>query len=181
MKSFHKALALFAISYVFLYVLYAALDFLPAWDAYGSSLLRGHTLNGYLFVDPLFLFMPFVGFGLMWIALDWASAHFAKEKLFSILFGLGFVVASYVAYFVALIGFYWNNAYLVALSRGEASPGFSSFGVTWQFVTANFLEHMLGSPFFVFVLSALLGWISFVIVHQHWSSASSHAHTPSSA
>ncbi len=180
-----KALGLFVLSYVLLYFAYVWLDFLPKWDGYGSTILHGQKLQGYLFVDPLFLFLPFVGFSLMWLALSGYSRHFKDDFLLSIPFALVFVVVSYLAYFVALIGYFWNNAYLVALAQGKSDAGFSSFGITFNFAVENFMDQLLKSPFFVFVLSALLGWVSFVIIHKYWGetlphhSASHSSTTPS--
>ena len=183
MHKSEKTVVLFVLSYVLLYVLYAIVSFLPKWDAYGYRILSGQALTGYLFVDPLYLFIPFVGFFLMIAGLSWAHRLFKDERLFSIFFAFGFIVVSYFAFFVALVGYFWNNAFLLAQSQGVAGAGFVSFGQTVGFVIENFWDRLLGSPYFLFVLAALLGWVSFVIVHNHWKDAhhSSHAHIPSSA
>lgn len=163
----YQTVGLFALSYALLYFIYAWFDFLPKWDAYGVALLRGQPLSGYLFVDPLFLGIPFVGFAFMWIAIRWASHTFNDEQILSVPFALAFVVLSYASFFMALVMYYWNNAYLSALGQGKESPLLSSLGFTIDFVVQRFLDLLLQSPFFVLVLSALAGWIVFVLVHKH--------------
>ncbi|MEK6820930.1 MAG: hypothetical protein AABY11_00840, partial [archaeon] len=81
---------------------------------------------------------------------------------------LVFVVASYAAFFVAMMGYFWNNAFLSVLSRGGENAGFASFGVALEFVVENFLGYLLNSPFFLFTLSLLLGWVSFVVIRRYW-------------
>lgn len=165
----YQTIILFVISYILLYLTYALFDFLPKWDAYGFRFLRGDPLTGYLFIDPLFLGIPFIGFGLMWVAIRWSLHTFKDEQILSIPFALGFVVLSYLAYFVAMVMYYWNNAYLLLLSQGNSSPTMKSLSMAIDFVFTNFLEQILQSPFFVFILSALLGWVSFVLVHRTFS------------
>lgn len=184
-----KYLVFFLVSYIFLYFLYASVDFLPKWDAYGVSILRGIPLEGFLFIDPLFLGIPVVGFVVMILALNAYRHHFKDEFVLSIPFALLFVVGSYVSFFVALMGYYWNNAYLVAIAQGTASAGLTSFGPALTFVMNNFLDQLLASPFFAFVLAALLGWLSYVIIFRYWNDShsahesahpfSSHSDSPS--
>ncbi len=169
-----KALVLFVISYVFLYLLYATQDFLPKWDIFGYSFLSGTPIEGYAFMDPLFLFIPFIGFWLMWLGLDWYSHHFKDDFIFNVPFALLYMVASYVVWFVALMGYFWNNAYLVELARGGKNAGSASFAATFSFVQAQFITQLLQSPFFVFVLAGLLGWISYLITHRLWGEKSIH-------
>jgi hypothetical protein len=157
---------------------YASLDFLPKWDAYGYSFLRGLPVSGYAFIDPLFLGIPLVGFALMWVAISWYKHTFDDEQILSIPFALGFVILSYASYYVADVIYFWNNAFLVATSRGESSPFWASLSAAMDFVTQNFLDHLLQSPFFVLVLSALLGWASYYLVHKVFSH--SH-HAPTNA
>jgi hypothetical protein len=164
----YQTLGLFALAYILLYLIYVSFDFLPKWDAYGYSILHGSPLAGYLFVDPLFLGIPFVGFGLMFIAIRWALHTFKDEQILSVPFALGFVILSYVAYFMAMVMYYWNNAYLSFQMQGQPSPLMGSLGFTVDFVVKNFLEQLLQSPFFLFVLSALAGWVVFVLVHRHF-------------
>lgn len=164
-----KAWGLFVISYALLYVLYASQDFLPKWDIFGVSFLKGQAITGYAFIDPLFLIIPVIGFWLMWWALEWYSNYFKDEFVFGILFALVFMVASYVVWLVALMGYYWNNAFLVAVAQGNPNPASASFGQTMSFAFEKFFELLLQSPYFVFVLSGLLAWISFVIVHKYWN------------
>jgi len=164
----------FAVSYALLYFLYAWFDFLPDWDAYGRVFLTGVPSNGYLFIDPLFLGIPIVGFAFMWIAIRWALSTFENDQILSIPFALLFVASSYVAFFVASLMFYWNNGYLVFIAQGNASPLIASLGFTIDFVLKNFLDQILQSPFFVFVLSALLGWVSFILVHRVLTHESAH-------
>lgn len=171
----YRPLVFFVVSYILLYLIYAIFDFLPKWDAYGYRLLRGEALNGYLFIDPLFLGIPIVGFALMWIAIKWAIHTFQDEQILSIPFALGFVVLSYLAFFVADVMFYWNNAFLVELSQGKASPTWSSLTLAIDFVAQHFLDHLLQSPFFVMVLAALLGWVSYYLIHKVFR----RSHTPS--
>ena len=162
----YRPLGLFAVSYLLLYLIYAIFDFLPKWDAYGYRMLRGQELSGYLFVDPLFLGIPLVGFALMWIAIKWSLKTFEDEQILSVPFALGFVILSYLAFFVADVMYFWNNAYLVAMAQGVASPTMSSLSQAIDFVVQNFLDHLLKSPFFLMVLAALLGWFSYYLIHK---------------
>lgn len=173
----YQTMGLFVLSYVLLYLIFALFDFLPKWDAYGTAFLHGQALSGYVFVDPLFLGAPFVGFALMWVAIRWALRTFNDEQILSVPFALVFVVLSYAAYFMAMVMYYWNNAYLTFLFQGQSSPLMGSLVFTLDFVTQKFLEQLLQSPYFVLVLAALLGWVSFVLVHKHFSPHS--IHTPS--
>jgi hypothetical protein len=163
-----KAVVLFLVSYVVLYLLYAFAGFLPKWDAYGYPFLTGVSFDGYRFVDPLFLFMPFIGFALGWLSISWYLRHFKEENILSVKYALFFVILSYAAYFLALIGYFWNNAFLGAMAQGHPSPGVSSLGATWSFVMSNFFDQLLGSPFFLLVLSVLASWVSYKWVHSYW-------------
>jgi hypothetical protein len=164
-----KAILFFLVSFVLLYFFYATQDFLPKWDGYGYQILKGQPLSGYLFVDPLFMFIPLVGFAFMWVALSWYLRRFKDEQILSIPFALVFVVASYTSFFIAIVGYFWNNAFLVAVARGDPSPGLNSFGITWSFAWENFMDLLLKSPFFLFVLSAVLGWLSYILIHKYWN------------
>lgn len=161
-----KAVFLFILSYVFLYFIYAWFDFLPKWDAFGTAFLHGQTIFGYAFVDPLFLLAPWVGFILLWVALDAYLHHFRDTFVLSVPFALLYIAASYVSFFAAMMGYFWNNAFLVAASQGAANPFWVSFGVALDFVFQNFMDLILKSPFFVLVLGGLLGWLSFVLIHS---------------
>ena len=164
----YQTVGLFAVAYVLLYFIYAWFDFLPKWDAYGTAFLHAKQAGGYLFIDPLFLGIPFVGFALMWIAIRWALYAFEDEQILSVPFALSFVVLSYLAFFVGLVMYYWNNAYLSFLIQGQASPGVGSLVFTIDFVVKNFLDLLLQSPFFLLILSWRFGWIVFVLVHRHF-------------
>ncbi len=162
----YRPVLLFVFSYVLLYLVYASFDFLPKWDAYGYSFLRGQPISGYAFVDPLFLGIPLVGFALMWVAISWYKKSFDDEQILSVPFALGFVVLSYVAFFVADVIYFWNNAFLLATAQGRPSPVWESLSAAMDFVSQSFLDHLLQSPFFVLVLAALLGWVSYYLVHK---------------
>ncbi len=159
---------LLVVSYVFLYLLYASLSFLPKWDGYGQSFFSGKPFDGYVFVDPLLWLIPLIGFLFAWVSISWYLRHFKDEQILSVPFALGFVIISYVTFFIALFGYFWNNAFLTAMVQGKPSPGFYSFGPTWAFVSSHFVEQLLPSPYFLFVLSALLGWVSYVLIHSYW-------------
>lgn len=173
----YQTIGLFVLSYALLYFIYAWFDFLPKWDAYGTAFLHGRELGGYLFIDPLFLGIPLVGFALMWVAIRWYANTFNDEQILSVPFALGFVVLSYASFFLALVMYYWNNAYLSFAIQGDASPFWASFIYTIDFTLKNFLEMLLQSPFFVLVLSALAGWVVFVLVHKHIPHHMSHRST----
>lgn len=163
-----KAIVLLLVSYVFLYFLYLFLDFLPKWDGYGTAFLSGGASNAYVFVDPLFGLMPLIGFAFAWLSISWYLRRFKDESILTVPYALGFVILSYVTYFIALFGYFWNNAFLTAMVQGRPNPGFFSFGPTWAFVSSNFVDQLLPSAFFLFVLSALLGWVSYVVIHSFW-------------
>ena len=168
-----KAIGLFVLSYVLLYLLYATQDFLPKWDIFGVSFLSGAPIMGYAYVDPLFLLIPFIGFWLMWLGLEWYSSHFKDDFAVNVPFALLYMVAAYVVWFVALMGYFWNNAYLVEISRGGKNILSASFSATLKFVQEQFIPQLLQSPYFVFVLAGLLGWVSYVIVQRAWTDTSS--------
>lgn len=173
----YRPLGLFVLSYLLLYLLYALVDFLPNWDAYGPSFFRGTPILGYAFIDPLFLGISLVGFSMMWIAIRWYASTFHDDQILSVPFALGFVVLSYGAFFLADLLYYWNNAFLVAMAQGNPSPLWSSFGAATDFVAQNFLDHILQSPFFVFILAALLGWFSYYLIHRVFSHAAPAHHS----
>ncbi len=166
-----KAIGLFVISYVLLYLLYATQDFLPKWDIFGVSFLSGTPITGYAFIDPLFLLIPFIGFWLMWLGLEWYSSHFKDDFVLNVPFALLYMVAAYAVWFVALVGYFWNNAYLVEISRGGKNVLSASFAATLKFVQDQFIPQLLQSPYFVFVLAGLLGWVSYVIVQRIWGNS----------
>ncbi|MDP2667071.1 MAG: hypothetical protein Q8P05_06240 [Candidatus Diapherotrites archaeon] len=168
------------LTYVILYLVYLVFDFLPKWDAYGHSLFQGVPLQGYLFVDPLFWGIPLIGFIFVWLGMEWYALHFKDDFVLSIPFALMWVVLGYVAWFFSMVGYYWNNAFLVALNKGDAYPGIVSLSPTIDFVMQNFLDFLLKSPFFLFVLAGLLGWVSFVIIHRYWDEPLPH-HTKEAA
>ncbi|QQR92704.1 MAG: hypothetical protein IPJ89_00465 [Candidatus Iainarchaeum archaeon] len=169
-----KALVLFVISYVVLYLLYATQEFLPKWDIFGYSFLRGDPITGYAFIDPLFLFIPFIGFWLMWLGLEWYEHHFKDEFVLNVPFALLYMVAAYAVWFVAMLGYYWNNAYLVEIARGGKNAASASFAATLAFVQEQFIPQLLQSPFFVFVLAGLLGWVSYLLVRRFWGEKHMH-------
>lgn len=172
------------ITYFVLYLSSILFDFLPKWDAYGHRLIQGLPLQGYLFVDPLFWGIPLIGFSFMWLGLEWYVHHFKDDFILSIPFALVFVVGSYVAWYLAMVGFYWNNAFLSALSQGNPSPTLASLPVVLDFVTGNFFEFIIQSPFFLFILAGVLSWVSFVLIHRYWGETlphHAHAHTPHTA
>jgi hypothetical protein len=70
---------------------------------------------------------------------------------------------------VALMGYFWNNAYLVEIARGGKNVLSASFAATFKFVQDQFIPQLLQSPYFVFVLAGLLGWVSYVIVQRVWN------------
>ncbi|MFH0970227.1 MAG: hypothetical protein V1776_02080 [Candidatus Diapherotrites archaeon] len=163
-----KAAVFGLVSYVFLYFLYSTQDFLPKWDGYGSRILNGQPLEGYLFVDPLFLFIPVIGFVFAWLSVSWYLRHFRDEQILSIPAALVYVVGSYFAFFIAVLFFFWNNSFLVVMSRGSSNATIESFGFAWEYTLTNFLDFLLQSPFFLFVLAGLLGWVSYWIIHRYW-------------
>jgi hypothetical protein len=171
-----KAGVLLLVSYVLLYLVYLLLDFLPKWDGYGLVFFLSGDPAAYRFVDPLFWFIPLVGFMFSWLSVSWYLRHFKDESVLSIPYALGFVLVSYVVFFIAMVGYYWNNAFLTAMVQGKPSPGWMSLGPTISFVVENFLDALLQSAYFLFILAALLGWASYVVVHSYWREKLPHLH-----
>lgn len=163
-----KALILLLVSYVLLYLVYISLDFLPKWDGYGSTFFSGPNPDAYQFVNPLFWFMPLIGYAFAWLCISWYLRHFKDGNILSVLHALGFVIISYFAFFIAMVGYYWNNAFLGAMVQGKANPGWVSLGPVISFVMENFLDHILKSAFFLFVLSVLAGWAAYGLIHSYW-------------
>lgn len=174
-RKFGLVLASLLVAYIFLYVLYVWVDFLPDWDAYGISLLNGVPLTGFLFVDPLLWLIPFVGFSFVWIGLSSYIRYFNSESVLSIPFGLVYLVSSYAVWFLAMLFYFWNNSFLVQQANGSPNPFFDSLPPVVDFVFQSFNDFLLKSPYFLFVLAGLLGWVSFVLIHKYGGTKSPHA------
>ena len=125
MRPLAKVLLLFVLSYFLLYLLYATQPFLPKWDIFGQSFFSNTPITGYRFFDPLLLLIPIVGFFSAYIAAGWARHHFKDDQVLSLPAGLLYLIASYVVWFLALVGFYWNNAYLSVLAQNTNGHTFS--------------------------------------------------------
>jgi hypothetical protein len=111
---------------------------LPQWN-----------LSGFPFVaDYMLLLMPFAGFFFIYFLIDWINEFFECKFAFTVLFPVLFFVLSLIAWHIVLIFYFGNISFL----NNNVEIPFDS------------LAYFKNSPFYVFVLSGLLGWSSRKII-----------------
>ncbi|MBI4043204.1 MAG: hypothetical protein HY393_00165 [Candidatus Diapherotrites archaeon] len=159
-----KIAGLFVLSYLLLYALAAFVDALKDWDSFLMPLLRGESVSGRPYYDPLYLIAPFIGFFLMYYGIDWVNRWFDTTLGRSVFFPAGFLVMAYAVYFSVLVA-YFNNAEYFRFA-GQPNALQLSLQSTVEFVMANFFRYFLESAFFVFSLAAVLGWIAHWLVEK---------------
>ena len=161
---------LFAISYVFIYLLSlmnepisGIITIIESWV--GSipvldmiPLLIKSFLPVPEFSSPMYFLLPVVGFFTVYLMIDWINEYFKTETGFKPWLPLIFIILSMFAFYIALY-WYWCNSF----SMGVADPvTCSSAGSqkTAEFLSGNFPQLLKQSAFSLFILAGTLGWLA---------------------
>lgn len=98
--------------------------------------------------SPMYLLMPVAGFFLMFFLIDWTNKFFNSRQGFSPLLPVLFFMLSLLAFYIAIFWYIGNYAQLS--------------GSALKIEDANnlFATRLKESAYYIFVLSALLGWVS---------------------
>ena len=184
-----KLLVLFILSYLVLF-------FLANWSQMSSSQditgLRHWNFSSNIFTwDYSLFFLPIAGFFFMYLAIDWIESFFETKFLRSIFFPVFVIVISFVAFFVAV---FWLDCNLISLNTDPGTKSIctqkgadttmqillqlqeqhnillktvvSILPSTGPWLSSTFTNEYLQSPYFVFVLGALFGWGSKLILDR---------------
>ena len=184
-----KLLVLFVLSYLILF-------FLANWASISNSTditgLRGWSFSMNLFMwDYSLFFMPIAGFFLMYLLVDWVESFFETKFMRSLWFPVFVLILSFTAFFVSV---FWLECNLIAQSTAPGTKSIctrngatatmgvltqhanqpniilktfvSFFQFTDPWLSSNFTNEFLRSPYFVFVLGALFGWASKLILDK---------------
>jgi hypothetical protein len=128
-----KVLFLFLLVYAFIYILTI------------YSPLHTIAFSGNIFqTDYLFFSLPIAGYFMMYFAVGWLDSYFGNRFGHSPVVPVALIVLSIPAYFVVLFWYFQNLSQLA----GQEYPVF------------DFWQHFIDSPFIIFVISALGGWLS---------------------
>jgi glucan phosphoethanolaminetransferase (alkaline phosphatase superfamily) len=106
------------------------------------------------FNSPMYFLMPVAGFFFMFFLVDWANGFFEKKAGFSPLLPALFFGIALAAFYVAIFWYIGNYAQLAgrALTIDEANRLFT--------------QRLKSSGYYLFVLSALLGWASRTVLER---------------
>ena len=184
-----KLLLLFALSYLIIF-------FLANWASISNSTditgLREWSFSSNIFMwDYSLFFLPIAGFFLMYLLIDWAESYFETKFMRSAWFPVFVIILSFVAFFLAV---FWLECNLISMSTdpgtksictqkgAEATMGLllqhanqnnillkttsSLLTFTSPWLSSNFTNEFLRSPYFMFVLGALFGWASKLILDK---------------
>ena len=184
-----KLFVLFALSYLILF-------FLANWATISSSTditgFRHWNFSSNIFTwDYSFFFLPIAGFFLMYLAIDWIESFFETKFLRSPFFLVFVILLSFAAFFVAV---FWLDCNLVSLSTDPGTKSIctqnganttmqilsqhqeqrniflktisSVLPFTSPWLSTNFMNEYLQSPYFMFVLGAIFGWASRLILDK---------------
>lgn len=161
---------LFAISYVFLYVLSLQNDaisgiitIIESWVVSIPILnMLPFLIKSFLpvpaFSSPMYFLLPVVGFFTIYLIIDWINEYFKTEAGFKAWLPSVFIILSMFAFYIALY-WYWCNAF----SMGVADPvACSSAGSqrTAEYLSGNFPQLLRQSAFNLFILAGTLGWLA---------------------
>jgi len=184
-----KLIVLFILSYLVLF-------FLANWPLMSNSQditgLRHWNFSSNIFTwDYSLFFLPIAGFFLMYLAIDWIESYFETKFLRSIFFPVFVIVISFMAFFIAV---FWLDCNLVSLNTDPGTKSIctqkgaeatmqilsqhqdqrnillktisSALPFTAPWLSTIFMNEYLQSPYFVFVLGALFGWGSKLILDK---------------
>lgn len=136
-----KILILFVISYAILYF------------AQQAELIAKY-------IAPSFYLMPIVGFFFAYMVMEWIDKINQSTIGHTIYTPIIFIALSYLGFFVAA-GIYYMNIYAI----NNLPISFMEYWLGPKGVEFNLFKVMANSFFFVFMLSAILGWVSKIIVN----------------
>ncbi|MFH1256126.1 MAG: hypothetical protein V1494_02430 [Candidatus Diapherotrites archaeon] len=104
-------------------------------------------------LDYMFFLIPISGFFFMYFLLDWVNEYFETKAAYSIWMPLLLILISVIAYYFAISCYISNAAQLSGQKVGYC-----------LYFDFDFLPMLLDSAFLVFVLAAVCGWASRVII-----------------
>jgi len=183
-KNIGKLIFLFLISYAILFILsiFNSISGFGGWNV---------TLN-LSKIDYFYVLAPVSGFFFMFLLVSWAEKYFETKFLRTPWFGALFFFLSVVAYYVSLFWFYCNlfsfNQTSICSSEGAAQT--SSFlsnitpnnnlianllsdlpidfigGFFNSILRTQFMSLFLSGPYIIFILGALFGWASRLLLFK---------------
>lgn len=149
---------LFVLSYLFAWIfsglsvfLYSFFEKIPLINLFTNNFfpLIQWNLTGFPFIaDYLLLLIPFAGFFFIYFLIDWINDFFESKIAFTLWFPLLFFVLSLIAWQIILMVYFGNISFL----NNNVDIPFDA------------LSKFKNSPFSIFVLTGLLGWVSRKIV-----------------
>lgn len=133
-----KVIFLFILTYAILYFLGQFTD-LHTWE-----------FTNFAKADYMFFLIPITGFFFMYLLIDWVEKYYNTTLTNNIAFPIIFVVVALIAYYVVLY-WYWQNLAQLA-GRDE--------------VVFDYVPLLLDSVYLVFILSALGGWVTRIVLDR---------------
>lgn len=107
--------------------------------------------------DYTLLLMPVVGFFFVYFLVPYLRKEFGFGKVFvNYVFPVLFLVGSYVAFYLAVYVYHYNNASLYGIEM-------SDYVVQ---TNLDFFRSFLSSSFFYFVLAGLAGWFAVLLIER---------------
>jgi len=183
-KNIGKLIFLFLISYVILFLL----SVFNSISGFGGWAVTADLSK----IDYFYVLAPISGFFFMFFLVSWAEKYFETKFLRNPLFGVLFLFLSVVAYYVSLFWFYCNLFSLaqtsVCSSEGSAQTTnylsslvpnnnlianfFSDLPIDFiggffnSILRTQFMSLFLSGPYIIFILAALFGWVSRLILFK---------------
>ncbi|MFA4907052.1 MAG: hypothetical protein WC602_02145 [archaeon] len=118
--------------------------------SYNVLYLVSQTGLIYRFDSPMLFVFPIIGFFFTYLITEFASNYFESNLKTNVYFPLLFLILCFVAYWLQLYVYIGNMSFL---SGGQLIP-------------FDFFSELRNSPFLVFVLAGLLGWVSAFAVEK---------------
>ena len=100
--------------------------------------------------SPMFFLIPFPAFFLMYYAIDWFNEFYETNLANTVFFALGFVIASFIAYYIVL---WWYFGNISQLNNNTPIP-------------YDFWEFLRYDAFVVFIFFSLAGWLTRLIIRR---------------
>ncbi|AJF60705.1 MAG: hypothetical protein J4224_01455 [Candidatus Diapherotrites archaeon] len=150
-----KVVFLFILSYILLYSLGAVFGALTGFRDWGF------TTNIFK-LDYFYFLIPIPAFFFMFFLVDWIEQYFETKLTRNFIFPVFFVALALIAYYVAVFWFYCN---LFSLAE-ESVCSANGSSAAMQYVSQTFVSSLLQSPYIIFVLAAVLGWLSKLLVER---------------
>jgi len=170
-----KALIAFVLSYALLFAL--------------QALLSGFGILGSWSNNITFYLYPIPGFFFAYLSIDWIAEFFETKIVKKPWFVIIFIILALLAWHVALTFYFQNNIVLElrqnqqylnggeiqfsaackipALQEGMTrNETLESFGIAHCLTAQDFVNQFKASAYLVFILSAILGWASNLLIRK---------------